>query len=389
MNTDIILAKRRAESVVLGKEQPLFENIWVHPKGKSYGTNITKLPITSAILQEYINRCPPTLSLLKINNAYISSIEEVQFPQTLTTLDLDNNQIVNLNGVKFPDNLETLSLSSNNIKTLEGVQFPPNLIKLLLNGNKLKSFNGVKFPPNLTELKLHDNPLETLGTIIEPTENVLQLIERQFPRIVEQYRQNITRQSQQTEQATLKEISDFNQISLQNQLRGITSFLREGMEARAEQHIETLKREEGKELFYVSLIPNEKKYPVPLDTTQTVQCVLDYINENYYISSLVPNCGVISFSKEDVGDLDLKRSLSDYNVAIDTTLIAKCGDAKISRGGGRVTKNKSKESKKWSMKYKRSINCRRPRGFSQRQHCKYGRRGRAAATRRKSKSARE
>jgi hypothetical protein len=28
---------------------------------------------------------------------------------------------------------------------------------------------------------------------------------------------------------------------------------------------------------------------------------------------------------------------------------------------------------KWSMKYKKSINCRRPKGFSQRQHCKYGR----------------
>lgn len=28
---------------------------------------------------------------------------------------------------------------------------------------------------------------------------------------------------------------------------------------------------------------------------------------------------------------------------------------------------------KWSRKYKRSINCNRPRGFSQRQHCKYGR----------------
>jgi hypothetical protein len=35
---------------------------------------------------------------------------------------------------------------------------------------------------------------------------------------------------------------------------------------------------------------------------------------------------------------------------------------------------------------KRSTNCRRPRGFSQRQHCKYGRRGRAAATRRRIKS---
>lgn len=29
--------------------------------------------------------------------------------------------------------------------------------------------------------------------------------------------------------------------------------------------------------------------------------------------------------------------------------------------------------RKWSTKYKRSINCRRQRGFSQRQYCKYGR----------------
>jgi hypothetical protein len=28
---------------------------------------------------------------------------------------------------------------------------------------------------------------------------------------------------------------------------------------------------------------------------------------------------------------------------------------------------------KWSMKYKKSINCRHPKGFSQKQHCKYGR----------------
>lgn len=32
-----------------------------------------------------------------------------------------------------------------------------------------------------------------------------------------------------------------------------------------------------------------------------------------------------------------------------------------------------KKRHKWSLKYKRSINCRRPRGFSQRQYCKYGR----------------
>ena len=30
--------------------------------------------------------------------------------------------------------------------------------------------------------------------------------------------------------------------------------------------------------------------------------------------------------------------------------------------------------RKWSIKYKKSINCRQPKGFSQKQHCKYGRR---------------
>ena len=27
---------------------------------------------------------------------------------------------------------------------------------------------------------------------------------------------------------------------------------------------------------------------------------------------------------------------------------------------------------KWSRKYKKSINCNKPKGFSQKQHCKYG-----------------
>jgi len=36
------------------------------------------------------------------------------------------------------------------------------------------------------------------------------------------------------------------------------------------------------------------------------------------------------------------------------------------------TKSK-KIRRKWSMKYKKSINCNRPKGFSQKQHCKYGR----------------
>ncbi len=31
------------------------------------------------------------------------------------------------------------------------------------------------------------------------------------------------------------------------------------------------------------------------------------------------------------------------------------------------------KGRKWSMKYKKSINCRQPKGFSQKQYCKYGR----------------
>ena len=36
-------------------------------------------------------------------------------------------------------------------------------------------------------------------------------------------------------------------------------------------------------------------------------------------------------------------------------------------------KQKQKQKHKWSLKYKRSIDCKHPHGFSQRQHCKYGR----------------
>lgn len=36
-------------------------------------------------------------------------------------------------------------------------------------------------------------------------------------------------------------------------------------------------------------------------------------------------------------------------------------------------KNSVTGGRKWSNKYKKSINCNRPKGFSQRQYCNYGR----------------
>ncbi len=39
----------------------------------------------------------------------------------------------------------------------------------------------------------------------------------------------------------------------------------------------------------------------------------------------------------------------------------------------RTRTRKPKPKRKWTLKYKRSIDCKHPKGFSQRQHCKYGR----------------
>lgn len=45
----------------------------------------------------------------------------------------------------------------------------------------------------------------------------------------------------------------------------------------------------------------------------------------------------------------------------------------ISSRSRKRSKKRGQTGGKWSLKYKKSINCKRPKGFSQRQHCKYGR----------------
>jgi len=39
-----------------------------------------------------------------------------------------------------------------------------------------------------------------------------------------------------------------------------------------------------------------------------------------------------------------------------------------------MARSKKRMGRKWSIKYKKSINCNRPKGFSQKQYCKYGKR---------------
>jgi hypothetical protein len=65
--------------------------------------------------------------------------------------------------------------------------------------------------------------------------------------------------------------------------------------------------------------------------------------------------------QEDFEDSDTKNKTREIDAFIEWI------DSKLKQKGG-----KSQKGGKWSRKYKRSINCRRPRGFSQKNYCKYG-----------------
>jgi len=72
------------------------------------------------------------------------------------------------------------------------------------------------------------------------------------------------------------------------------------------------------------------------------------------------------------------RGFVDFIIEKNKSKNKQKGVSKIKKGNKtNKRKNKNKTTKikkrKWSLKYKRSINCNRPKGFSQMQYCKYGR----------------
>ena len=380
------------EDIITGPGQDGLETQYNRISGQ---TNTTFLDTTQKLQSYLITRCPPNLTVIRISGAKISVIAGVQFRENLTEINLSYNAITTLVGAQFPEGLTKLDLGYNSIQKLDGIHFPPNLTELLLNNNtidsmsrvifpvglitldlsnyaddgpnrnQIKSFNEVRFPNQLTELNLHDNPLETLGSIIDPFPVILDLIERQFPKIVRKYRQG----------ATSKQISDLNQLSVHNQLRALTSYLREGMEHRSNENNERLKVKDDPNMIFVDA-PNGVTYNVPLLTDKPMQYVLDYMNDNYYVSSLYPNCDVMRLVKKDgtILDLTIKPEEQRKDQSIHSGIHLDATPRNMQLAGGRTQNGKNKTHKKrWSMKYKRSINCRRPRGFSQRQHCKYGR----------------
>jgi len=125
------------------------------------------------------------------------------------------------------------------------------------------------------------------------------------------------------------------------------------------------------------------------------------IIDNYDIYSNIHNT-IIANSQQSVIPLvaesnsALQSLLANEEIVIDlnrreTTLIQEIADLQaqlnellredreLNQAHGkkrrRITHKKGAKAKRggsWSLKYKKSINCKRPRGFSQKQYCKYG-----------------
>jgi thiol-disulfide isomerase/thioredoxin len=86
--------------------------------------------------------------------------------------------------------------------------------------------------------------------------------------------------------------------------------------------------------------------------------------------------GKISEDYEDSSISIKDRTIDSLVEWIESKISKQTGGSKSKRGTRTKRENKTrkyrKKGGKWSLKYKKSINCRKPKGFSQRQYCKYG-----------------
>ena len=89
----------------------------------------------------------------------------------------------------------------------------------------------------------------------------------------------------------------------------------------------------------------------------------------------ITNSGNTVENYEDSNIAEKNRTIDSFvewiKVKTGKTNITK-SEIKHKKQNGGTRKNKKINGGKWSLKYKKSINCNRPKGFSQKQYCKYG-----------------
>jgi hypothetical protein len=101
--------------------------------------------------------------------------------------------------------------------------------------------------------------------------------------------------------------------------------------------------------------------PLRLEGEAKLQ-LLTKANEKY--KTLNDDIRVLTREKDNLQN-ELDTMTSEYS---SLTINQNIGQGKRQR----KSKKRGKKGGAWSAKYKKSINCKRPRGFSQKQYCKYG-----------------
>ena len=95
------------------------------------------------------------------------------------------------------------------------------------------------------------------------------------------------------------------------------------------------------------------------------------INENYEDSNILRKDRTIDSFVEWI-----KNKTGETKITKSEVIHANIYPKRINKTRKRsnhVLKTNKQRGGKWSLKYKRSINCNKPKGFSQKQYCKYGR----------------
>lgn len=107
---------------------------------------------------------------------------------------------------------------------------------------------------------------------------------------------------------------------------------------------------------------------------KTLEAAINYIKQDIaeYLSALTNTANGTKLDKRENVIKNIEQKLVTFSEQQQDTGPFCCqtgGSIKKKHKRKTAKKTKSKTKRKWSKKYKDSINCKKPKGFSQRQHC--------------------
>jgi hypothetical protein len=129
------------------------------------------------------------------------------------------------------------------------------------------------------------------------------------------------------------------------------------------------------------VVENYEDSEIPVTKDRSIDSFVEWIESKTNSENIKNNENIKKQdnlkNKENIKKQDnlMKTNHDNKNKTENTSKQEKHERSKTSKRqkNNKTQKKNQSGGRKWSRKYKKSINCRRPRGFSQHQYCKYGR----------------